>query len=38
LVNREILKNDAVNTDLMSIEEAMQTGAMALFGENTARK
>jgi alanyl-tRNA synthetase len=33
LVNREILKNDAVNTDLMSIEEAMQTGAMALFGE-----
>ena len=33
LVNREILKNDAVNTDLMSVEEAMQTGAMALFGE-----
>ncbi|MDQ3130591.1 MAG: alanine--tRNA ligase [Acidobacteriota bacterium] len=33
LVNREILKNDAVNTDLMTIEEAMQTGAMALFGE-----
>ena len=33
LVNREILKNDAVNTDLMAIEEAMQTGAMALFGE-----
>ncbi|MEJ7862100.1 MAG: alanine--tRNA ligase [Pyrinomonadaceae bacterium] len=33
LVNREVLKNDAVNTDLMSIEEAMQTGAMALFGE-----
>jgi alanyl-tRNA synthetase len=33
IVNREILKNDAVNTDLMSIEEAMQTGAMALFGE-----
>ncbi len=33
LVNREILKNDPVNTDLMSIEEAMQSGAMALFGE-----
>lgn len=33
LVNREILKNDAVNTELMSIEEAMRTGAMALFGE-----
>jgi len=33
LVNREILRNDAVNTDLMSIEEAMQTGATALFGE-----
>ncbi|MEJ7698549.1 MAG: DHHA1 domain-containing protein [Pyrinomonadaceae bacterium] len=33
LVNREVLKNDQINTDLMSIEEAMQTGAMALFGE-----
>jgi alanyl-tRNA synthetase len=33
LVNREILKNDAVNTDLKSVEEAMQSGAMALFGE-----
>ena len=33
LVNREILKNDAVNTDTKSIEEAMQSGAMALFGE-----
>ncbi|MDQ6786172.1 MAG: alanine--tRNA ligase-related protein [Acidobacteriota bacterium] len=33
LVNREILKNDAVNTDVKSIEEAMQSGAMALFGE-----
>jgi len=33
LVNREILKNDTVNTDLMSIEEAMRSGAMALFGE-----
>lgn len=33
LVNREILKNDAVNTDIKSIEEAMQSGATALFGE-----
>lgn len=33
LVNREILKNETVNTDLMSIEEAMRSGAMALFGE-----
>jgi alanyl-tRNA synthetase len=33
LVNREILKNDAVNTNVMTIEEAMSSGAMALFGE-----
>jgi alanyl-tRNA synthetase len=33
LVNREILNNDAVNTNLMTIEEAMRSGAMALFGE-----
>jgi alanyl-tRNA synthetase len=33
LVNREILKNETVNTDLMSIEDAMRSGAMALFGE-----
>ncbi len=33
LVNREILKNDPVNTDMMSIEDAMRSGAMALFGE-----
>lgn len=33
LVNREILKNDKVNTDIMSIEQAMAGGAMALFGE-----
>ncbi len=33
LVNREILKNDAVNTNLMPVEEAMRSGAMALFGE-----
>lgn len=33
LVNREILKNDTVNTNVMSIEQAMAGGAMALFGE-----
>jgi len=33
LVNREILKNDAVNTNVMAIEEAISSGAMALFGE-----
>ncbi|HEV8158593.1 MAG TPA: alanine--tRNA ligase-related protein, partial [Pyrinomonadaceae bacterium] len=33
LVNREILKNDAVNTNLMPVEEAMRSGAVALFGE-----
>jgi len=33
LVNRYILKNDPVSTNLMSIEDAMQTGATAMFGE-----
>jgi alanyl-tRNA synthetase len=33
LVNREILRNDAVNTNMMTVEEAMRSGAMALFGE-----
>ena len=33
LVNRYILRNDPVNTNIMAIEEAMSTGAMALFGE-----
>jgi len=33
LVNRFILKNDPVNTNVVAIEEAMHTGAMALFGE-----
>ncbi|HRH44418.1 MAG TPA: alanine--tRNA ligase [Pyrinomonadaceae bacterium] len=38
LVNREILLNHTVNTDLMSIEDAMRTGAMALFGEKYGEK
>ncbi len=33
LVNREILRNDPVNTNVMPIEEAIRGGAMALFGE-----
>jgi alanyl-tRNA synthetase len=33
LVNRHILKNESVNTDVMAIEDAMRVGAMALFGE-----
>lgn len=33
LVNRYILKNEPVNTDVMNIEDAMRAGAMALFGE-----
>lgn len=33
LVNRHILENEPVNTDIMAIEEAMRGGAMALFGE-----
>jgi alanyl-tRNA synthetase len=33
MVNRYILQNDPVNTNIMAIEEAMAGGAMALFGE-----
>jgi alanyl-tRNA synthetase len=33
LVNRYILRNEPVNTSVMAIEEAMNAGAMALFGE-----
>ena len=33
LVNHYILQNDAVSTDMMSIEDAMKSGAVAMFGE-----
>ena len=33
LVNRHILENHPVNTTMMAIEEAMRSGAVALFGE-----
>jgi alanyl-tRNA synthetase len=33
LVNRYILKNEPVSTTVMAIEEAMSSGAVALFGE-----
>ncbi|NNE97772.1 MAG: alanine--tRNA ligase [Pyrinomonadaceae bacterium] len=33
LVNRYILQNEPVATDLMSIDEAMKSGAVAMFGE-----
>jgi alanyl-tRNA synthetase len=33
LVNRQILRNTAVTTNVMPIDQAISTGAMALFGE-----
>jgi alanyl-tRNA synthetase len=33
LVNQEILRNSRVNTDIMPLDQAIGTGAMALFGE-----
>ncbi len=33
LVNEEILKNIEVHTDVMELDQALSTGAMALFGE-----
>ncbi len=33
LVNRYILRNEPVTTNVMDIEEAMRSGAVALFGE-----
>jgi alanyl-tRNA synthetase len=33
LVNQQILRNTRVTTDVMAIDQAISTGAMALFGE-----
>ncbi len=33
LVNEQILRNTAVDTDVMPLDQAIATGAMALFGE-----
>ncbi|MBV9211104.1 MAG: alanine--tRNA ligase, partial [Acidobacteria bacterium] len=38
LVNYQIIRNEKVQTDILSLEEAMQSGAMALFGEKYADK
>ena len=38
LVNHHILRNEPVETDEMAIEEAMRSGAMALFGEKYGEK
>jgi alanyl-tRNA synthetase len=38
LVNYHILRNEPVQTDEMTIEEAMRSGAMALFGEKYGEK
>jgi alanyl-tRNA synthetase len=38
LVNYHILRNEPVQTDEMAIEEAMHSGAMALFGEKYGDK
>src|SRR3712207_2019853 len=36
LVNYHILRNERVRTDVLPLEEAMRSGAMALFGEKYA--
>ena len=38
LANEEILKNIAVNTNIMDLDQALNTGAMALFGEKYGDK
>ena len=38
LVNYHILRNEPVKTDEMAIEDAMRSGAMALFGEKYGEK
>jgi alanyl-tRNA synthetase len=38
LANEEILRNTAVSTDVMDLDKALDTGAMALFGEKYGDK
>ncbi|MBA2338959.1 MAG: alanine--tRNA ligase, partial [Pyrinomonadaceae bacterium] len=38
LVNYHILRNEPVRTEILSLEEAMRSGAMALFGEKYAEQ
>ena len=38
LVNYHILRNEPVETNEMAVEEAMRSGAMALFGEKYGEK
>jgi alanyl-tRNA synthetase len=38
LVNEQILRNTAVSTDVMELDQALTTGAMALFGEKYGDK
>jgi len=38
LVNEEILKNIKLRTDIMELDQALHTGAMALFGEKYGDK
>ena len=38
LVNEQILNNTSVVTDVMSLDDALKTGAMALFGEKYTDK
>jgi alanyl-tRNA synthetase len=38
LVNEHILRNAAVQTDVMDLDSALETGAMALFGEKYGEK
>ena len=38
LVNYQILRNEPVQTEIVPLEQAMQSGAMALFGEKYAEQ
>jgi len=38
LVNYQILRNEPVQTNILSLDEAMKSGAMALFGEKYAER